>query len=132
MFTIDKIKAEHRKVKSGTDFPKYIQAIKKMGVSRYTVNVADGNTEYFDQHGHSVSTGAEYDMLTIAENPDPEHFKLRLQLHQQGGTDYRSFCKDCARNGIKGWNVNLNTMTCTYLDKTGNDVLTEQIPDINH
>ena len=32
-FTIDEIKAEHQKVKSGADFPNYIQQIKQLGVS---------------------------------------------------------------------------------------------------
>ncbi|WP_449397691.1 hypothetical protein [Chryseobacterium wanjuense] len=30
-FTIEQIKAEHQKVKSGADFPRYIQAIKDLG-----------------------------------------------------------------------------------------------------
>lgn len=38
-FTIEKIKAEHQKVKSGADFPKYIQVIKNLEVSQYTAYV---------------------------------------------------------------------------------------------
>jgi hypothetical protein len=33
MVTIEQIKQAHNKVKSGADFPKYIQEIKKLGVS---------------------------------------------------------------------------------------------------
>lgn len=43
-FTIENIKAEHQKVKTGADFPQYIRAIKDLGVSHYTAYVADGNT----------------------------------------------------------------------------------------
>jgi len=129
-FTIEEIKAEHRKVKSGADFPTYIQAIKNRGVSHYIVYVSDGNTEYFDQENQSDTTGNKYDVLTISENVNLENFKSRLKLHQQGGTDYLTFCKDCAENGVEGWKMDLNTMTCTYFDKVENNILVEQIPAV--
>jgi uncharacterized protein YbcV (DUF1398 family) len=129
MFTIEEIKSEHQKVKSGADFPKYIKAIKNLGVSHYTTYVSDGNVEYFDKENQSVSTGAKYEALSIAENTDQENFVARLKLHQQGGTDYPTFCSDCADNGVEGWNVDLNKMTCTYFDKAGKDILVEQIPE---
>lgn len=127
-FTIDEIKAEHQKVKSGADFPNYIKAIKKLGVSHYVAYVNDGNTEYVDHENQSVSTGAKYETMNIAEDLDLDEFKSRLKLHQQGGTDYLTFCKDCAENGVEGWKMDLNQLTCTYFDSSGNDVLTEQVP----
>ncbi|CAA7194420.1 DUF1398 domain-containing protein [Chryseobacterium potabilaquae] len=129
-FTIDEIKAEHQKVKSGADFPQYIQTIKNLGVSYYNAYVKDGNTEYFDNEDHSVSTGAKYEPLRVSEVTNLNQFRVRLQLHQQGGTDYLTFCKDCANNGIEGWKVDLSTMSCTYFDKVGNSVLVEQIPSV--
>lgn len=127
--TINDIKAEHQKVNNGADFPAYIRAIKKLGVSHYTVSVEDGNTEYFDGEGKSEHTGSKYATLTISKNLNPNGFKERLKLHQQGGTDYVTFCSDCANTGIEGWKMNLNTMTCTYFDTKGNDILVEQIPE---
>lgn len=127
-FTIEQIKAEHQKVKSGADFPQYIQAIKNLGVSHYTVYVTDGNTQYFDTDNESEYTGKKYDELTVSENLNLEQFKTRLKLHQQGGTDYLTFCSDCAENGVEGWNIDLNAMTCTYFDKEENEILVEQIP----
>lgn len=127
-FTIDEIKAEHQKVKSGADFPAYIQSIKKIGVSYYTAYVADGNIEYTDTENQSVSTGSKYDTLMVAENVNLSHFKSRLKLHQQGGTDYLTFCNDCAESGVEGWKMDLDTMNCIYFDKNGNEILTEQIP----
>ncbi|RKT01829.1 DUF1398 domain-containing protein [Chryseobacterium defluvii] len=129
-FTIEQIKTAHQKVKSGEDFPQYIKDIKKLGVSYYTSYVADGNTAYFDTENESVSTGSKYDTRVISQNTDIENFKTRLQLHQQGGTDYLTFCKDCADNGIEGWKMDLNAMTCTYFDKEGNEVLIEQVPSL--
>lgn len=127
-FTIKDIKAEHQKVKSGADFPQYIQSIKALGVSHYTVYVSDGNTEYFDTDRQSEQTGSKYDKLIISESLYLENFKVRLKLHQQGGTDYMTFCKDCAENGVVGWKMDLNTMTCIYFDKMGHEILVEKVP----
>lgn len=127
-FTIEEIKAEHQKVKSGADFPSYIQAIKNLGVSHYTAFVADGNTEYFDSENHSANTGSKYEPLTVSEDLNLAQFKSRLKLHQQGGTDYMKFCEDCAENGVEGWRMDLNEMTCTYFDQKGNDILEEKVP----
>ncbi|MFZ4929327.1 DUF1398 domain-containing protein [Chryseobacterium sp. Mn2064] len=127
-FTIENIKAAHQKVKSGADFPQYIQDIKDLGVSHYTAYVADGNTEYFNADNQSVHTGSKYDLLTISHDVDLDTFKARLKLHQQGGTDYITFCNDCAANGIVGWRINLAEMKCTYFDQKGEDILVEHIP----
>jgi uncharacterized protein YbcV (DUF1398 family) len=127
-FTVEDIAAEHQKVKSGADFPQYIQAIKSLGVSHYTTYVSDGNTEYFNGDNQSVQTGSKYDILKISGNVNPENFKVRLKLHQQGGTDYVTFCNDCAVNGVEGWKMDLNTMTCAYFDKEGLEILIEKVP----
>lgn len=128
-FTINDIKTEHQKVKSGADFPVYIRSIKKLGVSHYTVYVEDGNTEYFDGEGKSEHTGSKYTPLVISNNLNADGFKERLKLHQQGGTDYMTFCSDCANSGIEVWKMDLNTMKCTYFDTHGNEILVEQIPE---
>lgn len=127
-FTLENIKAEHRKVKSGADFPQYIQALKTLDVSHYKTYVPDGNTEYFNHENQSVQTGSKYDFLSISDVLNLDNFKIRLKFHQQGGTDYMTFCKDCAENGIKGWTMDLHAMTCTYFDQNETDVLTEQVP----
>jgi len=127
-FTIENIKAEHQKVKSGADFPQYIQALKTLGVSHYKTYVSDGNTEYFNHESQSVQTGSKYDFLSISDDLNVDNFKIRLKLHQQGGTDYMTFCKDCAENGINGWTMDLHAMTCTYFDRNESDVLAEQVP----
>lgn len=48
--------------------------------------------------------------------------------NQQEQTDYYTFCKDCAATGIEKWIVDLNKMTCTYYNKTGEEILVEEIP----
>lgn len=47
MFTVAEIKAAHSKVKSGADFPAYIQDIKRLGVTYYETFVTDGHTDFY-------------------------------------------------------------------------------------
>ena len=128
MFTIEEIKTAHSKVKSGADFPAYIQEIKKLGVVFYETFVTDGHTTYFDAYNQSKSTEDKYDKLIISKVTAIEQFKLDLKAHQQGQTDYLTFCQDCAKAGIEKWVVDLNKMTCTYFLESGEAVLEEKVP----
>lgn len=128
MFTIEQINAAHSKVKSGADFPAYIQDIKKLGVSSFETFVSDGRTNYYGANDYSTSSGLVHSTLTIAQTANAEQFKADLKAHQQGKTDYPTFCSDCAKSGIEKWVVSIQKMTCTYYDLIGNEILTEQIP----
>lgn len=128
MFTIDQIKAAHSKVKSGADFPNYIQEIKKLGVLSYKTFIKDGHTDYQGKGNYQTSSPPRYDALTIADKCAIETFKADLKAHQQGKSDYPTFCNNCARFGVEGWIVSIEKMTCTYYDTAGNVVLVEQIP----
>lgn len=128
LFTVEQIKAAHSKVKSGADFPAYIQDIKGLGVTRYETFVADGHTDYYGINGYKTSSPMKCDDLKIAEASDAAQFKAGLKVHQQGKTDYPTFCRDCAKSGIEKWIVSMNAMTCTYYDKAGNTILVEEIP----
>lgn len=128
MFTAEQIKAAHSKVKSGAHFPAYIKDIKKLGVTSYETFVTDGHTDYYGANDYKTSSAAKYDALKIAPVSTIEQFKTDLKSHQQGKTDYPTFCNDCAKSGIEKWAVSMNKMTCTYYDKAGNEILVEQIP----
>lgn len=128
MFTVEQIKAAHSKVKSGADFPKYIQDIKHLGVTAFETWVIDSHTEYFGKDGFQTKSNPMYENLVIAASSDKEKFNHYLKIHQQGKTDYLTFCKDCAATGIEKWFVCIDAMTCTYYDKAGNEILVEQIP----
>lgn len=129
MFTVQQIEEAHKKVQSGADFPKYIQEIKSFGVQSFVTFVKDSHTEYFGEENFTTSSDAQYDDLEISETTDSEKFKTQLKAHQQGKTDYFTFCKDCAETGIEKWIVDLNKMTCIYYDKSGNEILVEEIPN---
>ena len=128
MFTLAQILQAHAKVKSGADFPKYIQEIKQHGVTAFQTWVADSHTEYFGNENQRIKSQPQYKTLKIAETLNTEKFTHYLKLHQQGQTDYHTFCSHCAETGIKKWCVSLDKMTCTYQDKAGKNVLVENIP----
>ena len=130
MFTVEQIKIAHSKVKSGADFPAYIKEIKELGVTYYETFVSDGHTDFFGASNYKISTTAKYDTLQIAETPKPEQFKSGLVAHQQGKTDYLTFCNDCAKSGIEKWAVSMDKMTCTYYDEAGNEILVENLPTL--
>lgn len=128
MFTNSQIKEAHSKVKSGSDFPNYIQDLIKLGVRKYDIFVSDGHGEYFGTDIYETKSEAKYALLTVLDESDTEKFKHYLKIHQQGKTDYMTFCKQSAECGIEKWTVNLSDMTCLYYDKQGTKILNETIP----
>jgi uncharacterized protein YbcV (DUF1398 family) len=128
MFTVDQIKSAHSKVKSGADFPKYIQDIKNLHVMAFETWVIDSHTDYFGANDYRTSSLPMYIDLVVAHTSNKTKFERYLKIHQQGQTDYLTFCKHCAETGIEKWFVCLTKMTCTYYDKAGNEILIEQIP----
>ncbi|MDD4993294.1 MAG: DUF1398 family protein [Paludibacter sp.] len=128
MFTIKLIEDAHSKVKSGADFPKYIQDIKQLGVVSFETWVFDSHTEYFGQNDYQIKSEAQYKELIIADKSDKNQFLQYLKIHQQGETDYMTFCEHCAQTGVEKWIVSIDKMTCTYYDKVGNELLVETIP----
>lgn len=128
MFTVEQIKSAHSKVKSGADFPSYIQELIRLGVVFYEAYVTDGHTDYCGNDNFKTSTPPKYGQLKIADQSNLEQFKSDLKAHQQGKTNYSTFCSDCAKSGIEKWTVSMGKMTCTYFDKAGNEMLVEVIP----
>ena len=105
MFTLQQIKTAHSKVKSGADFPSYIQEMKKLGVVAYEHFVSDGHIQYFGTNDFTISAEAKWTPVEVAEIGDTEKLKHSLTIHQQGQTDYPTFCKQSAEAGVKKWIV---------------------------
>ncbi|MGG9963948.1 DUF1398 domain-containing protein [Ferruginibacter sp. SUN106] len=130
MFTLEAIKAAHAKVKSGADFPNYIQDIIKLGVTAYETYVSDSHAIFFGRDNYAVESVGKYALLTIADKSNAVSFIKELKEHQQGKSDYLSFCQSCAKYGVEKWVVNMAVMTCAYYDKAGNEMLVENIPAV--
>ncbi len=128
MFTIIQIKEAHSRVKSGADFPGYVKDIIALGVKSYDAFVTDGHSTYYGDNNYKISSDAKYDALNVADESNAEQFKHYLKIHQQGETDYATFCNHSAETGVEKWTVDTTAMSCTYYDKKGNTMLTEKIP----
>ncbi|MES2652255.1 MAG: DUF1398 family protein [Bacteroidota bacterium] len=126
-FNIEEIQIAGQKVKSGADFSKFIKEIKAMGVERYDVYVINGMAIYFGKEEHTVESAPIYETLLIEEQSSAEELKEALRVHQQGKTDYQTFCRQAAGAGVEKWVVDLKEMTVTYLDMAGHELLVEHI-----
>ncbi|MFN8295049.1 MAG: DUF1398 family protein [Chitinophagales bacterium] len=130
MFTINEIKDAHSKVKSGADFPSLVQDLINLGVVYYDSYVIDGHKKYVGKDDYTIEGIAMYSDLDVAVDSNTEQFKHYLKIHQQGQTDYFTFCKNAAETGVEKWTVDTQKMTCTYYDKAGNKMLEEMIPQL--
>ncbi len=128
MFTVDQIKAAHLKVKSGADFPIYVQDLIKLGLIKYDVFVTDGHAVYFGENAYSTQSEAIYSPIIIAVPANINLLKQALASHQLGQTDYFTFCQQSANAGVEKWTVDTKKMTCTYYDKEGCEIIMEEIP----
>ena len=88
----------------------------------------DEATDVRRRWGVLFQGAALFSTLTVAENSNIEQFKSDLKAHQQGQTDYMTFCNDCAQSGVEKWIVCMEKMTCAYYDKAGKEMLVEIIP----
>ena len=128
MFTIEQIKAAHSDVKSGADFPAYVQKINRLGVTGYETYTRDGHSVYAGNDGFRIESAPIYHTLQVSAQSNKSKFQMDLKANQNGKTDFITFCNDSAMSGIEKWVVDTAVMTCTYYDKAGNEVLVEKIP----
>lgn len=128
MFSIQQIKDAHAKVKTGADFPKYIQELIDLGVIGYHTFVTNGRVDYFGDHNFKVSTTETYPEITINSLVNKELFIECLVRHQEGQSDYLTFCKEAGQCGVAQWTINILDKTCTYLDSKLQAILIEKIP----
>ena len=127
MFTIKQIEEAHNKMTSGADFPKYIQEIKQLGVTSFETFVKDGHTIYYSDNDYKTISEPLYNSLVIKNESDKKQFINYLKIHQNGETDFFTFCDHCAETGIEKWIMNLDEMTCTYYNIKNNEILVEEI-----
>ncbi|MDG2431696.1 DUF1398 family protein [Flavobacterium sp.] len=128
MFTLEQIKAAYDQVQTGADFPNYIQELIQLGVKGYDTIVADGRVRYYGDATNEASTDKKYEALPIAASANKERFIEYLVMHQDGQTDYYTFCQQAAQCGIASWQIDILEMTCTYKDTNNHPIVIENIP----
>jgi uncharacterized protein YbcV (DUF1398 family) len=127
-FTLHDLKAAHAKVETGADFPRYIREIKSQGLRHYDFMVQDGKTIYYGEDDHIVEAPAIYDRLAINPVSAAEELRRAITIHQQGQTDFPTFCKQAAEAGVYKWVIDTEKMVCIYLDTEGSILVEEPIP----
>ncbi len=130
MFTINQIKDIHSKVKSGADFPQYVQNLIDLGLIGYDHYVCDGHSKYYGKDNFQIQSEAKYALLKISLTGNIEALKNALKIHQAGETDYLTFCRQSAEAGVEKWTLDMKKMTCVYYDKNGLEMVTEVVPSI--
>ena len=131
MFTAEQIKEAHAKVKSGADYPRYVQNLKNLGVAHYDYMVENGQNVYYATDGTPVKTvPAQTSSRVVSSSSSPEELKRILLIHQQRQTDYPTFCQQAAEVGVERWTSDLEKMVCSYYDKKGTELYAEPIPSI--
>jgi uncharacterized protein YbcV (DUF1398 family) len=128
MFTVQQIKAAHSKVRSGADFPGYVQEIKALGLIKYEFMVDDGRTIYFGPDNFQTEAPPIYPIKKIRHRPLTAKMKKDIRDHQAGKSDFPGICTLAAANGVHHWEVNTQTMLCSYYDVKGEKMITEPIP----
>jgi len=128
MFTLEQIKKAHSRVKTGVDFPNFVQDLMQLGVYGYETYTEDGHSTYFGFDEYTIESGPLYENLQVNELSDKNRFQLDLKANQEGKTDFITFCHESAASGVDKWVVDMSKMTCTYYDKAGNPILAETIP----
>ena len=128
MFTIDQIHEAFSKVKSGTDFPQFVQDLKNIGVTHYDNFVSDGRTKYYGLNGFELEGCAKYDEFQVNNLSSSDSLKHAISIHQNGQTDYLTFCEQAADAGVEKWTTQMTEMSVTYFDKKGTKLTVEPIP----
>ena len=129
MFTIHQIHEAFAKVKSGADFPQFVQDLKAIGVTHYDNFVSDGRTKYYGPNNFILDGESKYPEMQVNDTGSADRLKHAISIHQQGQTDYPTFCAQAADAGVEKWTTHMIRMTVTYLDKKGNSLTVEPIPN---
>lgn len=130
MFTAAQLLEAYSRVKSGADYPRYVQDLKQLGVTGYDCIVADGRNVFYGAADYSVAMPPKYDKMSVAAGSSREALQQALTIHQQGQTDYPTFCRQAAEAGVEKWHCDLQKMEVAYLDQHGTVLLAEQIPAV--
>lgn len=130
MFTAEQIIAVFSTLRTGADFPRVAGQLKHLGIIRYETRMEDGQSVFYGAGNYQVHAGAVYDPICVADKVNIRQLESAIRDHQQGKSGYIRISRQSAGNGVAKWAVDLVQMTCSYIDKVGNQVWVEQIPTI--
>jgi uncharacterized protein YbcV (DUF1398 family) len=105
--------------------------LKNIGVILYEVFVIDWQSSYFWRNNFSILAKPKYEKLEINSLVNKEDFMKYLKIHQNWWSDYMTFCIEASKTGISKWVMDLEKLTCSYVDFVWNMVLVEKVPCVD-
>lgn len=126
-FKLSAIQQAHQQF-TGVDFPKLFMAFKDMGMTYNIVNIQDGTATYVHQSEDDIVTSSVKSNHPVAPSSNQSIVQDVLTRHQQGQTDFETFCDEMAQAGIYKWHIDIQAGTCTYIDLQEQAIISELIP----
>ncbi|HCY8516661.1 TPA: DUF1398 family protein [Staphylococcus aureus] len=126
-FKLSAIQQAHQQF-TGVDFPKLFKAFKDMGMTYNIVNIQDGTATYVHQSEDDIVTSSVKSNHPVAPSSNQSIVQDVLTRHQQGQTDFETFCDEMAQAGIYKWHIDIQAGTCTYIDLQEQAIISEVIP----
>lgn len=127
-FTERNIRAAYAGTRTGADFPRLIQDLKRLGIVSYDHMLASGSNVFHGLDGQSVSLAKMGPSVPVSDRADVEVLKTHISEHQSGLTNYPELCGLAGQAGVDKWTCDLMAMTCTYFDRSGRKLHVELIP----
>jgi uncharacterized protein YbcV (DUF1398 family) len=127
MLTIEQIEQIHIRPGSPKTFPEVVRTLKALGVERYDAYLVDGHSEYFARGGRRLVSPAAHRALAVAEASRRETFLEHLHRYALGETTYLEMSIGLAASGIEKWIVDMGSMTMTFYDVSGREMLVVEI-----
>ncbi|EFB45439.1 hypothetical protein SARG_00484 [Staphylococcus aureus subsp. aureus C101] len=126
-FKLSAIQQAHQQF-TGVDFPKLFKAFKDMGMTYNIVNIQDGTATYVHQSEDDIVTSSVKSNHPVVPSSNQSIVQDVLTRHQQGQTDFETFCDEMAQAGIYKWHIDIQAGTCTYIDLQEQAIISELIP----
>ncbi|HEA6672345.1 TPA: DUF1398 family protein [Staphylococcus aureus] len=126
-FKLSAIQQAHQQF-TGVDFPKLFKAFKDMGMTYNIVNIQDDTATYVHQSEDDIVTSSVKSNHPVAPSSNQSIVQDVLTRHQQGQTDFETFCDEMAQAGIYKWHIDIQAGTCTYIDLQEQAIISELIP----
>ena len=83
---------------------------------------------YVHQSEDDIVTSSVKSTIPVAQKKSNKTIRCILTRHQQGQTDFETFCDEMAEAGIYKWHIDIQSGTCTYIDLQEQAIISELIP----
>lgn len=128
-FSAEAIREIYTRPRSGFNFPALVRELKAAGVASYEHVIETGANVFHSKDGAMLTLDKMGPPCPVSDQVDAESLRKIIAQHQQGLSDYPTFCRLAGNIGVARWVCDLSAMTCSYFDKSGNSMHVEAIPE---